>query len=138
MPVTHVDEIANNAAHGGTLGFVGALNVRNAAIGIWYGAIASGNHTDPQYHDGDELVYFISGVGIAVVEDERTAVTGGMLLTIPAHQVHIVENTGADSLIALVIMPSTIRSFDPDGHEVESPSLGSLSISPVVYEGEMS
>jgi len=68
--------------------------------------IDPGGQTDYQVHDRPELIYVVSGRGIAICEGESFEVQGDVVLWIRAGEKHQMKNTGAETLkLATVFIP---------------------------------
>ena len=68
--------------------------------------IYPGYGTDAHLHDRPELIYVISGRGIAICDDEECPIEADVVFWVPANQMHQVKNTGDDILkLATVFIP---------------------------------
>ena len=79
-----------------------------------------GAESPPHWHDHDQVIYVLAGSGQIVVGDEEVALSAGDVVVAPAripHQVRAADE-GLDTLVA---MPATLRTFRPDGSEIQQP-----------------
>jgi len=68
--------------------------------------IYPGSQTDYHLHDRPELIYVVSGRGIAVCEDVEYPIEADVVFWVPANEMHQVKNTGDDILkLATVFIP---------------------------------
>ena len=69
--------------------------------------IYPGNKTDCHTHDRPELIYIVSGRGIAICEDKETPVEADVVLWVEKGEKHQMINTGSDTLkLATVFIPA--------------------------------
>ena len=54
---------------------------------------------DAHTHEWEHAFYIMKGTGKAVVEDKEAVVTEGMLVFVPPHLVHSLENVGQEELV---------------------------------------
>jgi uncharacterized RmlC-like cupin family protein len=73
------------------------------------------------WHDHDQVIYVLSGSGRVIVGDDEVVVTRRDVVVAPAHIPHRVCAAPKEGLDTLVAMPATVRSFRPDGSEMETP-----------------
>ncbi|MDH7570676.1 MAG: cupin domain-containing protein, partial [Armatimonadota bacterium] len=66
-----------------------------------------GGQTDYHTHDRPELIYVVSGQGVAVCEGEETEVQPDVALWVRAGERHQLRNTGSDVLkLATLFVPA--------------------------------
>jgi len=70
------------------------------------------------YHNREEVIVQLAGTVTVLVGDERVEVAPGDTLIIPAQTVHQIENTDQVEAEWLLIGPSGIQFFRPNGEEV--------------------
>lgn len=70
------------------------------------------------YHKHEEVIVQLAGTVTALVGDERVEVAPGDTLIVPGHTLHQIENTGQDEAEWLLIGPSGMQFFLPNGEEV--------------------
>ena len=62
--------------------------------------------TDYHSHDRPELIYVVSGKGVAICEGQETPIEADMALWVRAGEMHQVKNTGDETLkLATVFVP---------------------------------
>lgn len=82
-------------------------------ISFSFALIDPGGKTDYHTHDRPELIYIVSGRGIAVCEGEETEVQGDTVLWVRAGEKHQMINTSAETLkLATVFVPSYTAEFN--------------------------
>ena len=75
--------------------------------------------TNPShYHNREEVMVQLAGTVTVLVGDERVEIAPGDTLIIPAQKVHQIENTDQVEAEWLLIGPSGIQFFLPNGEEV--------------------
>jgi mannose-6-phosphate isomerase-like protein (cupin superfamily) len=68
--------------------------------------IQPGEEIGEETHEGDQLLYFVDGVGEAIIEGESSAVGPGDVVFVPAGTLHNFVNTGSEPLrLATVYAP---------------------------------
>lgn len=70
------------------------------------------------YHKHEEVIVQLAGTVTALVGDKRVEVAPGDILIVPGHTLHQIENTGQDEAEWLLIGPSGMQFFLPNGQEV--------------------
>ncbi len=70
------------------------------------------------YHDREEVMVQFAGTVTVLVGDERVEVAPGDTLIVPAQTLHQIENTGQVEAEWLLIGPSGLQFFRPNGEEV--------------------
>jgi len=66
--------------------------------------VPAGGDTGPEeIHDGDQLVYVISGTARAEINHRRANLTGGDVVIIPKGAQHHIANDGAEDLFFLTV-----------------------------------
>jgi mannose-6-phosphate isomerase-like protein (cupin superfamily) len=60
--------------------------------------IQAGEEIGEETHEGDQLLFFVSGEGEAVLEGESEPVTANDMVFVPAGTLHNFVNTGAEPL----------------------------------------
>lgn len=82
-------------------------------ISFSFALIDPGGKTDYHTHDRPELIFIVSGRGIAVCEGEETEVQGDTVLWVRAGEQHQMINTGAETLkLATVFVPGYTAAFN--------------------------
>ncbi len=72
-----------------------------------FALIDPGGQTDYHTHDRPELIFVVSGRGVAVCEGESFNVQGDVVLYVRAGEKHQMINTGAETLkLATVFIPA--------------------------------
>lgn len=61
--------------------------------------IPSGGEIGAEVHEVDQILTFVSGIGEAMVDDERRKVVAGDLVVVPAGHRHNFVNTGPNPLV---------------------------------------
>ena len=78
-----------------------------------FALIDPGGKTDFHAHDRPELIYIVSGRGLAVSEEGEVEVQGDMVLYARAGEKHQMVNTGAETLkLATVFVPGYTAEFN--------------------------
>lgn len=90
----------------------------SSEVALWNHALAA--ESPPHWHDHDQVIYVLAGTGRIVVGDEEVALSVGDVVVAPARIPHQVR-AGDEGLDTLVAMPATLRTFRPDGSEIEQP-----------------
>ena len=70
------------------------------------------------YHKHEEVIVQLAGTVTALVGDKRVQVAPGDTLIVPGQTLHEIENTGQDEAEWLLIGPSGMQFFLPNGQEV--------------------
>jgi mannose-6-phosphate isomerase-like protein (cupin superfamily) len=72
--------------------------------------IYPGNGTDYHLHDRPELIYVVSGKGIAICEGEEYPIETDCVFWVPTGMMHQVTNTGDEMLkLATIFIPGYTR-----------------------------
>jgi quercetin dioxygenase-like cupin family protein len=90
-------------------------------VALWNHVLDPGAEVPPHWHDHDQVIYVLSGSGRVIVGDDEVAVASGNVVVAPAHIPHQVHAAAEEGLDTLVAMHATLRSFRPDGSEMETP-----------------
>ncbi len=78
-----------------------------------FALIDPGGQTDYHAHDRPELIYIVSGRGLAICEGETFEVQGDMVLWVRAGEKHQMKNGGAETLkLATVFVPGYTAEFN--------------------------
>jgi quercetin dioxygenase-like cupin family protein len=93
----------------------------SSEVALWNHVLDAGAEAPPHWHDHDQVIYVLSGSGQVIVGDEEVSVASGDVVVAPAHTPHRVSAAAEKALDTLVAMPATLRSFRPDGSELETP-----------------
>ncbi len=80
-------------------------------------------HTRHNHPGVEEILYFVSGTGVQMIEGERRPVGPGMLVHIPADVYHETMNTGWDQMKIVAV-------YSPCGPEKELAQLPDCKIVP--------
>ena len=84
-----------------------------AEISFSFALIDPMGKTDYHAHDRPELIFIVSGRGIAVCEGEETEVQADTVLWVRAGEKHQMINTGAETLkLATVFVPGYTAEFN--------------------------
>jgi quercetin dioxygenase-like cupin family protein len=67
------------------------------------------------------VIYVLAGTGRIVVGDEEVTLALGDVVVAPARIPHQVRAAADEELDTLVAMPATLRTFRPDGSEIQQP-----------------
>jgi len=121
MGVTHSDELPVHELPGNRLRGLATRSRGSSEVALWNHALEPGAESPPHWHDHDQVIYVLAGTGRIVVGDEERALTSGDVVVAPAripHQVRAAADEGLDTLVA---MPATLRTFRPDGSEIQQP-----------------
>ncbi len=76
----------------------------------------------PHSHDREEIILFVRGGAVVVLDGERTEVGAGDVVVIPPGTLHTFE-AGPGGYECYTIEPRGIRFFDVDGNEYEQPEI---------------
>jgi len=83
-----------------------------AELSFNFALIDPGGQTDYHAHDRPELIYIVSGRGIAICEGESVEVQGDTILWVRAGEKHQMKNTGAETLkLATAFIPGYTTEF---------------------------
>ncbi len=122
MGVLHSEELpVYELGTGNRLRGLATRSLGSSEVALWNHALDQGAEVPPHWHDHDQVIYVLAGSGRVIVADEEVAVSSGDVVVAPAripHQVCAAVDEGLDTLVA---MPATLRSFRPDGSEIETP-----------------
>ena len=61
-------------------------------------SIEPGDDIGEETHEGDQILYFVSGSGDAVLNGEKSRIAKGSLVSVPAGVLHNFVNTGSEPL----------------------------------------
>jgi len=65
--------------------------------------VPPGGQTDHHAHDRPELIYVVSGQGIALCQEGRVPLTPGVALWAPRDEPHQIHNTGSEDLTLVTV-----------------------------------
>ncbi len=60
--------------------------------------IAVGSEIGQERHSGDQILVFVAGEGVAIINGEELPVASGYCVIVPAGSLHNFKNTGKDDL----------------------------------------
>jgi len=121
MNIIHSTEIPVHELPGNRLCGLATRSLGSSEVALWSHALEPGAESPPHWHDRDQLIYVVAGAGRIIVGDEEVEISAGDVVVAPAripHQVRAASDEGLDTLVA---MPATLRTFRPDGTEIEQP-----------------
>ncbi|MFD0305219.1 class I tRNA ligase family protein [Streptomyces sp. NPDC127119] len=70
-----------------------------AGLGVSWGRVAPGSHSDPHQHDEIEMFVIVSGEGEVVVDGARHPVGPGTVVKFDPFETHVLDNTGAADVV---------------------------------------
>jgi quercetin dioxygenase-like cupin family protein len=110
-------------AHGGTIRRIADFIFSGTMMRVLEATMEPGEASEPEYHDGVEIVYVLDGIGELEIAGQRYPFGAGDILHLPPEDgvPHRVCNTGTDTLKALLLFPGPTRSFGPSGEELALP-----------------
>ncbi len=120
MGVIHSEDLPVHELSGNRLRGLATRSRGSSEVALWNHALEPGAESPPHWHDHDQVIYVLAGSGQIVVGDEEVALSAGDVVVAPAripHQVRAADE-GLDTLVA---MPATLRTFRPDGSEIQQP-----------------
>lgn len=121
MSVTHSDDLHVHELPGNRLCGLATRGRGSSETALWNHALEPGAESPPHWHDHDQVIYVLAGSGQIVIGEEEVTLTSGDVAVAPAripHQVRAAADEGLDTLVA---MPATLRTFRPDGSEIQQP-----------------
>ncbi len=68
--------------------------------------VEAGGNTPSHAHDWPHIKYVIAGTGILTIDGQAHAITAGSCAYVPSNAVHCFENTGAQPLEFICIVPT--------------------------------
>jgi quercetin dioxygenase-like cupin family protein len=119
--VTNLDDIPVHELPGNRLRGLATPGRGSTEIMLWNHRAEAGGASPPHWHDHDQVIYVVSGSGRVVVGEGEHAVRAGDVIVAPAnipHQVHASTNEALDTIVAM--LPS-LRTYAPDGAEIDQP-----------------
>ena len=120
--VLHSEELAvHELGSGNRLRGLATRNLGLSEVALWNHALDPGAEVPPHWHDHDQVIYILAGSGRVIVGDDEAPVASGDVVVAPAripHQVCAAADEGLDTLVAML---ASLRSFRPDGSEIETP-----------------
>jgi quercetin dioxygenase-like cupin family protein len=120
--VIHSEELlVYELAAGNRLCGLATRSLGSSEVALWNHVLDPGAEVPFHWHDHDQVIYVLSGSGRVIVGDDEVAVASGDVVVAPAHIPHQVRADAGEGLDTLVAMPATLRSFRPDGSEMETP-----------------
>jgi len=91
--------------------FLGPDKRNTPEINFTQAIIYPGFETDYHDHDRPELIYVVSGKGVAICGDEEFPIEADMAMWVRTGEMHQVKNTGDETLkLATVFVPGYSRS----------------------------
>jgi len=121
MSVTHSDEIPVHELPGNRLRGLATRGRGSSEIALWNHTLEAGAESPPHWHDHDQVIYVLAGTGRIVVGDDAVEISSGDVVVAPARIPHQVCASSDESLDTLVAMSAALRTFRPDGTEIEQP-----------------
>jgi len=121
MSVIHSEETPVHELPGNRLCGLATRSRGSSEVALWSHALEAGAESPPHWHDHDQVIYVLAGAGRVIVGDEEVAISAGDVVVAPAgtpHQVRAASHEGLDTLVAI---PAGLRTFRPDGTEIEQP-----------------
>jgi quercetin dioxygenase-like cupin family protein len=120
--VIHSEELpVNELAAGNRLRGLATRSLGSSEVALWNHVLDPGAEVPLHWHDHDQVIYVRSGSGRVIVGDEEVAVTAGDVVVAPGHIPHQVCAAAEEALDTLVAMPAALKSFRPDGSDIETP-----------------
>lgn len=119
--VTNLADIPVHELPGNVLRGLATPSRGSAEIMLWNHRAEAGGASPPHWHDHDQVIYVLSGMGRVVVGDDEFAVRAGDVIVAPAnipHQVHAAADEALDTIVAMSV---ALRTFTPDGAEMDQP-----------------
>ena len=108
-------------AGGNRLCGLATRSLGSSEVALWNHVLDPDAEVPLHWHDHDQVIYVLSGSGRVVVGDDEAVVKRGDVVVAPAHIPHRVCAAAEEALDTLVAMPATVKSFRPDGSEMETP-----------------
>ena len=108
-------------AAGNQLRGLATPSLGSSEVALWNHVLDPGAEVPLHWHDHDQVIYVLSGSGRVIVRDGEVVVTRRDVVVAPAHIPHRVCAGPEEALDTLVVMPAALRSFRPDGSEMETP-----------------
>ncbi len=96
-------------------------SVGSSEIALWNHVLDAGADTPLHWHDHDQVIYVVAGSGTVTVADEELSVSPGDTVVAPAQIHHRVCAAADEVLDTLVAMSADLKSFRPDGSEIDTP-----------------
>jgi len=119
--VTRVDDIPAHELPGNRLRGLATPSRGSTEIMLWSHLAEAGGASPPHWHDCDQVIYVLSGVGRVIVGDDEHAVTAGDVIVAPARIPHQVIAAADEALDTIVAMLPSLRTYRPDGSELDQP-----------------
>ena len=92
------------------------------AMEAWKQALAPGAATPPHFHECEEVIYILQGMGEIAIEGETVPFAADCTLILPPLQVHQITNTGPEEMrLAACLSESPARVFLPSGELLALP-----------------
>ena len=96
-------------------------SVGSTEVALWNHFLDAGVDTPLHWHDHDQVIHVLSGSGTVTVAEEQVTVSAGDTVVAPARIHHSVAASANEPLDTLVAMSADLKSFRPDGSEIETP-----------------
>jgi quercetin dioxygenase-like cupin family protein len=122
LAIVHSEEVRTyELGSGNRLRGLATRSLGSSEVALWNHALDHSAEVPPHWHDHDQVIYVLAGSGRVVVGDEELTVSSGDVVIAPARIPHQVCAAADEALDTLVAMPASLRSFRPDGSEIETP-----------------
>lgn len=119
--VTNISDIPVHELPGNTLRGLATPSRGSTEIMLWNHRAEAGGASPPHQHDHDQVIYVLSGTGHVVVGDDEFAVGAGDVIVAPANILHQVHAAADEALDTIVAMSVSLKTFSPDGAEMDQP-----------------
>lgn len=96
-------------------------SVGSSEVALWNHVLDAGVDTPLHWHDHDQVIYVVAGSGTVTVAEQEVSISTGDTVVAPARIHHRVRAAADEPLDTLVAMPADLRSFRPDGSEIDTP-----------------
>ena len=92
------------------------------AMEAWKQALAPGAATPPHFHECEEVIYILQGMGEIAIEGKTVPFAADCTLIFPPRLVHQITNTGAENVrLVAWLSESPARVFLPSGERLALP-----------------
>lgn len=119
--VTHAEDIAVHQLPGNRLRGLATPSRGSTEVMLWNHTAEAGGASPPHWHDHDQVIYVLSGMGRVIVGDDEHAVVADDIIVAPARIPHQVIAAADEALDTIVAMPAALLTFAPDGTEMDQP-----------------
>ena len=120
--VTQTEDVTVHELEGGNrLRGLATEGLRSTEVALWQHVAEAGGGSPRHWHDHDQVIYIISGKGRIIVGENEHEVAAGDVVIAPAriqHEVHAAPDRDLDTIVAMI---ASLRSFRPDGSEIDTP-----------------